>query len=316
MEPESQQSKFKNMKKYLGIFLAIFAMALTSVGQIVTIDGGDTAGPGGPQIVRSGIGRHATSINPTVTVTDTTGPVISDASFQAFALEAVRLIKETGTFPPGFKTSLADPRLLTYVSWSSFVNGSTVWSFVDLKAESGKTVSLSQITFVCRSLDGSANSLGKTTTFANRDYTTTAIGIRADGSLITSGPSTQECVRVIVGIGWKSYTATTPAQVQEVREYLAQFSDWGITSTASAGSTTTSKTLTTVPPTETPPHLTIIKEGNNIRLKVVYGSGTYILQSSTLNGGLWTNVRTGLTVGEEFVVENVSGSNNYRLQQQ
>ncbi len=243
----------------------------------------------------------ALSNNPIINVYDTVGPIVSHTSFPAFANAAVKLVKDTGTLPTGAKTNLADPRLATYVSATNFVGGSTIWSFVELKARNvGETVSLSQITFISRSLD-SANSLGKTNVFTSRDYSETAIGIRADGSVISSGPSSQECARVIVGIGWKSYVANTPAQVQEVIDYIAQFPNWGINPFVSAGSATFSKTLTLVDPT-TPaekPMLSIVDVSGVPNLVVGHSTdhtATYEVQSSaTMNGTFttFTNVMAG-----------------------
>jgi hypothetical protein len=245
----------------------------------------------------------ALSNNPIINVYDTVGPIVSHTSFPAFANAAVKLVKDTGTLPTGVKTNLADPKLATYVAATNFVNGSTVWSFVELKARNaGETVSLSQIMFVSRSLD-SANSLGKTNVFTTRDYTETAIGIRADGRVITSGPSSQECVRVIVGIGWKSYVANTPTQVQEVIDYIAQFPNWGINPFVSAGSATFSKTLTLVDPT-TPaekPILSIAMVSGVPNLVVGHSANhtmTYEIQRSGNLGGTFTtftNVMAGMS---------------------
>jgi len=292
------------MKKFILCLVVAFFATFAVGAQTFTFDeGGDTAGiacssnaPAHSKIVRA-----ALSANPIISITDSVGPVVSNPNFAVFANAAVKLIKDTGTLPSGAKTNITDPRLATYVVPTNFVNGSTVWSFVELKARNaGETVSLSQITFVSRSLDP-ANSLGKTNTFGARDYTETAIGIRADGSVITSGPSSQECVRVIVGIGWKSYVANTPAQVQEVIDYIAQYPNWGINPFVSAGGATFSRTLTTVDPQAQAekPMLSVALVSGVPNLVVGHSANhtmTYEVQTSTTMNGTFsafTNVVAG-----------------------
>jgi hypothetical protein len=189
----------------------------------------------------------------TVNVFSAVGPSKISPSYPAFMANAIASIKNTGTLPSGPRTSPTDAKLLvgsasaedvmtstTVRSYRGALNpvapwdgeyGNTRWDFYDVSAGEG-LVSMADLTIVMVSSD-TGNFLGKTTSFVGTFYASTAIGIRADGTVVDSGPATQEVKRVIVPIAWKSFSINSDAQVTEVRNYVQAFPNWNLQSTAS-----------------------------------------------------------------------------------
>lgn len=75
--------------------------------------------------------------------------------------------------------------------------GRNVWALVDVRSVSGEDdLSLSMLTVTTSSSDG--NVLGSAVSFADKSYTPRAVAVRKDGSMITSGSSTQKGARILV----------------------------------------------------------------------------------------------------------------------
>ena len=180
------------------------------------------------------------------------GPPSNAASYQGYLTNAVALIKATGTLPDGPRTSPTDARLLTTITPEDLMTsttpafyrgsfspvtpfenerGGTVFYWGVLTADPGETVALADMTFVISSSD-SGNILGKTVSFNGSGvaYSATAPGIMLDGSMITSGSSTQQVNgRVIVGVASKSFTVNNADQVMGVVDFINQYSNWNLT---------------------------------------------------------------------------------------
>lgn len=244
------------------------------------------------------------------------GPPPHAGSFEGYTLGAVARIKDTGGLPTGDRSSVTDARIATWVApedlitspdpldfyrgnfnvaspWNS-QRGGTIWWWIIVSANGSETVALSDLTVVLASFDPQ-NSLGKTTTFLNNSYTSTAIGVNADGSMVTSGSASQRVKRVIVGVGQKSYTAKTAADVTEIRNYIGQFGkNWGISCEVKVGGSSNSAILTGTPTqvvVVAKPKLSIVNVAGKATL-VVENNGNasfYFIQSAAKVGGPYSD---------------------------
>ena len=198
------------------------------------------------------------------------GPPQLATSFLSYATNAIYLIKTTGMLPMGEKASTIDARLLQHIvpedlmttislpfyrgvffptaPWNN-ERGGTIWWWIEVMANAGETVSLADISVVLSSSD-SGNVLGKTVSFGGAGivYSPTALGIQADGSEITSGLANQKVKRIIVGIGSKSFPVSSMIDVQTVKDYIFQFSNWKTTCIVTIKGISSSSFLVKMPP--------------------------------------------------------------------
>lgn len=122
------------------------------------------------------------------------------------------------------------------VSWSNLVTGAAttspvVWQFIDLKSQSGNDdMSLDMLQFSSSSSDGV---LGDSVAFTGASLTPRAITIRFDGTVIMSGPASQKGKRVLVLVSSKLFNGgDTLAGLNQVRDWLARYSDYQLWYTA------------------------------------------------------------------------------------
>jgi len=241
------------------------------------------------------------------------GPPQNSSSFLGYAANAVSLIKITGTLPIGERTSPTDACLIQHIMpedlmtttslpfyrgvfstitpWNN-ERGGTVWWWVEVTANEGETVSLSDISMVLSSSDFN-NILGKTVSYSgsNITYSVTSPGIKVDGSEITSGLANQQVKRVIVGIGSKSFPISSTANVLAVRDFINKFPNWRTTSMAIVKGITNTSILLKMPPS-----LRVVKAGDRF-LVTAENNGDpigYELQTSVILGssGVWNSVGT------------------------
>lgn len=241
------------------------------------------------------------------------GPPQNAASYLGYATNAINLIKIDGVLPAGERTSPTDARLLQLVApedlmtttslpfyrgvfypvapWNN-ERGGTVWWWVEVIANEGETVSLADISIVLSSSDP-GNVLGKTVAFNGTGvaYSSTALGIQVDGSEINSGPADQQVKRVIVGIGSKSFPVSSATDVQIIRDFLNQFTNWRTTSMVTVKGITNTLVLSRAPPI-----LKAIKVGDRF-LVIAENNGdptSYGLQASATlgNSAVWNFVGT------------------------
>jgi hypothetical protein len=124
--------------------------------------------------------------------------------------------------------------------------GGLPWEIVDVTAPDGSTVALADITGKFTSTD-STNALGKTVSFSGTLYSDYAIGIKSDGSVVTSGPATERVKRVIVAIGSKSFVANNATEMKGVRDYINSFPNWRLSFELSVQGTTVTNTMSRLP---------------------------------------------------------------------
>ena len=243
------------------------------------------------------------------------GPPSYDVSYQSYALSGAVAIKATGTLPVGAPNpnSPTDARLLTQVAAEDLMTtvsaafhrgvfnptppyqnarGGTVYWWIEATAAAGETVSLADVTVVLRSSD-SGNILGKMVSFTGTSYAPTAPGIMADGTEVTSGPATQQVKRVIVGVASTSFSVSSAADVQAVRDFIAQAA-WSTTATITAKGSSSSLVLAKVMPT-----LSLTRMGNRFFLDASNNGDpiSYEIRRST-NLVSWTSfgiIRAGMT---------------------
>lgn len=121
----------------------------------------------------------------------------------------------------------------TVPMWSGVLNppapfnnerGQVTWLFVDVFSKDGTdSVSLADISVTASSLtDG--NLLGGTVTFGNASYTSLAIGIKTDGTVITNGVSSQKCARVMVAVLTPTFIANTQGELGTVQNWVNSYS--------------------------------------------------------------------------------------------
>jgi len=226
------------MNKLIGIFSALALFVGILRGQMVDIS--IIPSVGGPQ--------HA-------------------ASFGTYASNAVQALRTTGTLPVGVVGNPTEARMIDHLRVEDLMTtastpfyggvfspsvpfnnerGSTIWWWVVINSKTGgNTVSLDMINAVADSSEPQ-HSLRKETSLASGAYSPIAIGIRADGSVINSGASSQKARLVLVGIGSKSYQVSDLSGVQSVQNYV--MGNFSTTMTITAGASTTSKTLSLVAP--------------------------------------------------------------------
>lgn len=191
-----------------------------------------------------------------IKVTSSDGPTKNAPTLLKTYLEnGLNQVKTTDTLPAGEKTSPTDARRIEYTAperlmaspvdvpffrgsfspaaeWNG-MRGEGAWIYVDVRVtdvspESTEMVTLAEIKGHMRSTDGNNNALGKTFTFEGTSYSSTAIGIRKDGTLITEGSATQPAKRIIVAVGSKSFLVTSTTEVEEVHDYLNNYPGWSL----------------------------------------------------------------------------------------
>ena len=130
------------------------------------------------------------------------------------------------------------------------LGGPSVWILVDAQSlTGGNTISLDslQATSVS-SPDG--NYIGATTTFTGLSYTLRAVAIQAGGTVITSGPASQQGKRVLVLVQNKMFSANTQSGLDDTQNWVNYYSpyDWTYNVQVIGDSTTLSTTTVSTAP--------------------------------------------------------------------
>ncbi len=229
----------------------------------------------------------------TIKVLPSAGPTQASPQFATYAADAVTKIK-AGTLP--VLTTVTPEDLMTRP------NGvGTVWWWVDATAGPEETITLADISGLFTSSD-SRNVLGKVISLEGTTYTSLALGIKTDGSEVTSGPANQQVKRVIVGIGSKSFPVSSSDGEQAVRDYLNGFSGWQMTAMVTVGKTTVTASLL-----KTPPKLTarVVGEGRLLMVTAEDNGdpNSYGLQSSLTIGSSATWIAAGsIKAGQTLIL--------------
>lgn len=224
---------------------------------------------------------------PAISLVYTFGP-----DTQIFLKDAVDRLAATGTLPFGIPPTVSTnvpQRLAELRPENIMVKGDGkgyVWLAVTLTARPGETVALADGSGNLKS--NPTNLLGKTISFAGANYSETAIGIKSDGSRITSGTASQRVNgKVIVLVGYKSFTVNSSSDEIEVRDWFYG-NDVSLTSTVSAGGSTATASLDNLPPI-----LTAVLSTNRSFQVFTIPNGdprTYNIQSAPSVVGPWTTV--------------------------
>mgnify|MGYP001560228336 CR=1 FL=1 len=223
----------------------------------------------------------------TIRVLPSFGPTQTSPQFAAYAADAVAKIKD-GTLPT--LMLVAPENLMTRSDGIG-----TVWWWVDVTVGTGETISMEDISGLFTSSD-SGNVLGKVVSLEGTAYSATAPGVRADGTEVTSGPSSQAVKRVIVGIGSKSFPVNSTQDEQQVRDYLNKFPGWRTTAMVTAKGASASFALS-----KSPPSLVATKVGGKFMVRAENNGdpAEYGLQKSSVLTGSWNSagtIRAGQTV--------------------
>src|ERR1035437_7523134 len=106
------------------------------------------------------------------------------------------------------------------------LGGPSVWILIDAWSSSGgDTISLDQLSVTSVSApDG--NNLGTNTTFTGLSYTPRAIAIKSDGTVITSGSTSQKGKRVLVLVQNKLFSADTQLGLNTVQNWINYYSPY------------------------------------------------------------------------------------------
>lgn len=98
--------------------------------------------------------------------------------------------------------------------------GHIISQLIQAESFGGDTISMSMLSVSSGSSDGN-NVLGDQLLFVPADYSSLAIGIRSNGTMITSGPSTQKAARVIFLTTMKLFNGGgTQAGLNQVRDWV------------------------------------------------------------------------------------------------
>jgi hypothetical protein len=179
------------------------------------------------------------------------------------------------------------------VQAESFV-GQVPWIFYDVTVGTNDTVSLSDMTVVLSTNDGTNNILGVTLSFgAGTTYTVYAFIIDHDGTKTTSGPASKRGKRVIFAVSPKYFTAT----LQEVKDYLSFFLDFALTSKLYVNGAANGQPVNTFVagmPEPVKPELSVRRSGLQVIVTAESNGdpATYNLQKSTTVNGGWTSAGT------------------------
>jgi hypothetical protein len=176
---------------------------------------------------------------------------------------------------------------------------------ITVTAGDGGTVSLSEIEFSGASSDAT-NILRKEVSFATNSYTPTAVGVRSDSTLVTSGSGSQLVSKVIFLVACRNFVVATTNDYNQVVQYLLNNTNangqFVVTATARVvrgGVTVASGTDQTVFTVGPRIHEKVV--GDFQLLTALSGAGRLYGVESTTEfvgdgpGTVWTN--TGLTVG-------------------
>lgn len=224
-------------------------------------------------------GQAATTFN----IVPSFGTTQGALEFATYAQSTVDLLKANGTLPTKL-THVTPENLMTRPDG----HGVVWWWIVVSAASSGETVSLADISVVLSSSDDN-NTFDKTVSFSGTAYSSFAIGIRTDGTEITSGSANQQAHRVIVAVGSKSFPTSSSADEQAVRDWFYQFRTWSTTAVVTANGASASFTLMKSPARLmswiTTGKLFVSTENSLDPL-------SYGIQTSTNLSGLWTSAGT------------------------
>jgi hypothetical protein len=303
--------------KQLVLFLGAIALFVGIVrGQVVTVDNGVTTAVG--TTTRGARPAGDTTQVVDISIIPSVGGPQHAASFAAYAGNAVQALRTTGTLPVGVVGSPTEARKIEFLRAEDLMTtatapfyggvfgpaapfnnerGSTVWWWVVVSSRTGgDTVSMDMISGLADSSDPQ-RSLRKETSLASGAYSPIAIGIRADGSVINSGASSQKARTIIVGIGSKSYLVSDQASLQAVRIHVV--GNFSTTMTITAGASTASKTLNLVSPRP----MLVAKLVSGIPTFELVDNGSrdsYPVQLSDTLTGPWTDHPTLLRAGDRL----------------
>ncbi|MFA6554023.1 MAG: hypothetical protein WCS89_00775 [Candidatus Paceibacterota bacterium] len=249
-----------------------------------------------------------------VTVTPVLGPTMSSVSWSSFATKLVADARNRSVkLSP---TVITDPTDYTVcygkVSWSNLIystssamwggklnpaspfqneKGQIVSQLVQAESVSGdNTISMSMLSVSCESSDG-GNILGDQILFIPADYSSLAIGIRSDGTVITSGRSDQKVARIILITSMKLFNGgANQAGLDQVENWVAGKGNFTITYSAQiigdAGSTAFAP-VSILGYSNVRPLVSINRQSGVI--SVTGGENRYysIMTTTDLNGSSW-----------------------------
>lgn len=165
--------------------------------------------------------------------------------------------------------------------------GLVVWNVVDMRSKTGADdISLDMLSFGSFSNDG--NYLGATYTFVGMTYTVRAIVIKSDGTVTSSGSTSQKGARVIVLVFLKLFNGgATQAGLNEVRDWVGGISDFSVSYTAQIIGNDATRSYSRISAVSVP-RTPIVKIGN-ASVAVANGESgtTYQIFSSQHLPGAW-----------------------------
>jgi len=195
------------------------------------------------------------------------------------------------------------------------LGGPILWQLVEFVSTTGDDISLDMITVTSKSSD-SGNVLGATLGFGGLAYTPRAVAIKSDGSMITSGPTSQTGRWILVLTRMKLFNGGgTQGGLDAVKNWVAdQGAGFNIIYTARIGNdeaTIASNMVWINPPELAPaPQLAIQLESPSvavISVRNAVATATYWLQSHLSVGGTNNAERAGRFEGS------ISGTNSVRV---
>ena len=243
------------------------------------------------------------------------GPIPQSAGYAGYIADAKVKLRTTGTLPPGAPTSPTDARMaseLNLLGLTATTNaysymgnftapapfdhevGTTLyWWVVYTAVGADETVALAGISGEISTSDPK-NLLKKSFDFSVVDtaYSDSAVGYKADGSEINSGPANTQARLVIVPIGSKYGLVLTAKDVYDFVQYFSQFPNWSESFRVTAGGMTVTETL--LQGTLAPPKLIALSVGGDMfSLTAVSTNGntkSYPVQINTDFGDGWASV--------------------------
>jgi hypothetical protein len=185
------------------------------------------------------------------------------------------------------------------ITWSNLIVSSSagcrvVAVCVDV-VSSSDDISLDMISVVSLSKDG--NYLGRTNSFGDKAYTPIAIGIKSDGSVITSGLASQKVSRVIVIVFPRLFGGgDTQSGLDEVKNWVTGFKNYTVKYTVSVGNES-SQLITSIVGV---PVLAISRDGQLSIINAVPGFKYPIQGKMSFSRGNWYTV--GVIEGSASII--------------
>lgn len=191
--------------------------------------------------------------------------------------------------------------------------GQRLWHIIRVRTtDASEGISLGAVTLTHSSTDG--NVLGETISMASTSYSSLALGVKADGGLITSGSASQAAKEVLFLVMGKGFDGGgTQGGLDQIRTWVTG-RPYAISMMASVGGRTSKSSSYLTPPALPEVRLVHSRPSNLLALTGGKVGSTYVLQQAVGPQGPWTSSFT-FEAGEEITPRGWGGGDLmfYRL---